>query len=202
MRVQTQRRWSLAVIAVLALCGLVGCAGSGAPAPAIPDVTYAGVPGDESSSTSPDSLETPEPAATADDETVPSANPAVDDVLQYAAIGGSEITGQWHGGCRITPAVGLSGMTWRGTDLVVADGSALRSVTIEVSIRSTADDGTLEVESFSVQASFADGRDVDVLWTAGQQAGEVYGTSSQGVSSLRLEAPESIGSFDVRAYCD
>lgn len=194
----------MAVTAAAVLMGLCGCAGSDPQAPTVPELTYAVATEAEPTPTAPTYTVTASttPTPTSDDEVAPSANPAVDDLVQYAAIDGSELSGAWHGGCRHTPSVGLTGMTWRAEQLHAADGSVLASVTVEVSIRSTASDGTHEVEAFSLRGVWGDGRTFAEHWEPHQQLGEVYGTSSEGVSTIRLEGGADVGEFDLRAYCN
>lgn len=188
-----------AAVAIL----LSGCAGDGAPEPTVPELTYAGAPSGEATPTGPEFTPTASPTETEPaDDTAPSANPAVDDAVQYASIGGSELSGEWHGGCRTNTSVGVAGMTWRGSDLQAADGTIVADITVEISIHSTAADGTPHLDHFRVHGSLADGRAFDSNWAPYAQDGEVMGSSGSGVYSFHHTTPDIIDSFDLRVYCN
>ncbi|GGA75837.1 hypothetical protein GCM10011490_28270 [Pseudoclavibacter endophyticus] len=198
----------LAVSAIALALG--GCARGAEPAPTVPELTYAGAPEDDPEASGAGVTPTTSGATTAPAETndagdpdaVPSASPAVNAALQYAAIGGSEITGTWSGGCSVQPPVGVSAMEWRGSDLAVADGSTLTEITVVMSIASKAADGTPNVSHFRVHGAFGDGRTFDSNWAPYYQWGEVWASSAEGVYTFHYDSPDIIGTFELRVYCD
>ena len=192
-----------AAVSVVTLAAvLVGCADRGGPEPTVPALTYAGAPTD-AAPTGPTFTPTTAPATpTGAPEATGTQHPMIDDVLLYAAVGDSEITGEWRGGCRTSPAIGVSGMTWRGSNLPVADGRTIADVTIEVSIRRTSADGTLDVQHWSASGVFADGQTFDSNWEPGYRVGWLDASVADGVYTLRHSSIHFIDSFEIRAYCD
>lgn len=195
-------RRAAACLALVAASGvLAGCGGSKAPTPSVPFETYAGAPTGDPATTTAGST-SPSASAPPTTDEAPQGNPAIDDVVQFAAINGSEITGDWQGGCRTTPSVGVAGMTWYGSDLRVAGGGALRELRIEVSISGSAADGRPNVDLWSVAGSFDDGRAFESSWAPWSRGSLLDVSASDGVLVFGYEAESPVRSFDLQVYCD
>ncbi|MGO2111312.1 MAG: hypothetical protein ACTH31_06840 [Pseudoclavibacter sp.] len=192
------------IVALGAVVALAGCASGGAPEPTMPEMTYAGAPTTEPGAGTPPpgpGGETVAPEDTAPAETPGETVPATNAEVRYAAIGGSEITGTWSGGCSMQQPIGVSAMEWRAFGLPVANGRTLAEITVELSVGSIAADGTMNVTSFGISGAYGDGEAFDATWEPIDQYGDAVGSVRGDEYSLNLTTPDAPGSLDLQVYC-
>lgn len=175
-----------------------GCATAATPAATTPAVSYAGAPTDDPA-TSPGASATSAPPSTAAPE---AGNPAIDDVVQFAAINGEAITGAWQGGCRSTPSVGVAGMTWYGSGFALSGGGTLGDLRVDATVSGSAADGRPNVEHWQVTGTFGDGTPFDSSWAPGSRGSLLDVSSSEGVLVFAYRAESTVASFDLRVYCN